>query len=379
MQLSGNISDYTSLTIETSGNSSISGAISGAGGLTVQGGAGVVTLSGANTYTGATTVNGGELELTGDALSAAGDMKTTGLSCSILAAGMMAIFRRSAVPGRWSCKVRQAASCSWRTRETERHSPTPGARSSMAERSRSAPACLVRVSGRDRLFLAPTYPATFREYGYVQPSNEVGGFNVVNLFGGFGAYDILNLASVTGVASGPATVGSYNSLNLFYNSGIATVQFSQNYVGQEFGIAVDPENGGVDIALYTTNFDVTTTAQLAFALQAISVGGVDSTTGTQYTITIGADSSGLSSDLPAINLASGDALTINGGNYTLDAGGTERGLFVEFGTVSISDLTIKDAVAVGGSGGLGRMAAVEVRASAAVSSSGKPRTCRCNR
>ena len=132
-----------------------------------------------------------------------------------------------------------------------------------------------------------------------------------------------------------------------------TVQFSQNYVGQEFGVAVDPENGGVDIALYTTNFNVTTTAQLAFALQAISVGGVDSTTGTQYTITIGADLSGLAADLPAINLASGDALTINGGNFTLDAGGTERGLFVESGTVDISDLTIKDAVAVGGSGGVG--------------------------
>ncbi len=51
--------------------------------------------------------------------------------------------------------------------------------------------------------------------------------------------------------------------------------------------------------------------------------------------------------LAAIALASGVTLTIEGDGNTLDGGGTEQGLFVYSGAVTVADLTIADALAQG--------------------------------
>ncbi|WP_283807762.1 autotransporter domain-containing protein [Bradyrhizobium mercantei] len=56
--------------------------------------------------------------------------------------------------------------------------------------------------------------------------------------------------------------------------------------------------------------------------------------------------------LPVINSSS--SVTINGGNFTLDGGGVQRGLFVYSGTVAVNNLTIQNAVAKGGNGGSGQ-------------------------
>jgi Arc/MetJ family transcription regulator len=71
------------------------------------------------------------------------------------------------------------------------------------------------------------------------------------------------------------------------------------------------------------------------------------------TITLGTNISLATTELEAINLQPGVTLDIVGGGYTLDGGGTERGLFVYAGTVEVSDLTINDTLALGGSGGGG--------------------------
>ncbi|MGN1285570.1 MAG: autotransporter domain-containing protein [Bradyrhizobium sp.] len=55
--------------------------------------------------------------------------------------------------------------------------------------------------------------------------------------------------------------------------------------------------------------------------------------------------------LPIINSSS--RVTINGGNFTLDGGGVQRGLFVYSGTVAVNNLAIQNAVARGGNGGSG--------------------------
>src|ERR1700684_2770918 len=55
--------------------------------------------------------------------------------------------------------------------------------------------------------------------------------------------------------------------------------------------------------------------------------------------------------LPALNTTSG--VTINGNNFTLDGSDVQRGFFVNSGTVAISNLTIQNAFAQGGAGGLG--------------------------
>jgi hypothetical protein len=58
----------------------------------------------------------------------------------------------------------------------------------------------------------------------------------------------------------------------------------------------------------------------------------------------------LTSELLAINLPSGSTLTINGGGNTLDGGGSQRGLFVYSGVVTIEDLTLQKMLAQGGNG-----------------------------
>ncbi len=60
----------------------------------------------------------------------------------------------------------------------------------------------------------------------------------------------------------------------------------------------------------------------------------------------------LSRPLDAINLGAGSSLTINGNGATLDGGGTNNGLFVDGGTVSVDDLTINGALAAAGGGSL---------------------------
>ena len=44
-------------------------------------------------------------------------------------------------------------------------------------------------------------------------------------------------------------------------------------------------------------------------------------------------------------------VTVNGGGFTLDGGGVQRGFFVYSGTVAINNLTIQNTQALGGSGG----------------------------
>ncbi len=58
-------------------------------------------------------------------------------------------------------------------------------------------------------------------------------------------------------------------------------------------------------------------------------------------------------DLTAINLASGNALLIDGDGATLNGAGQFGGLFVYSGTVTVENLTLKGAAAVGGAGGSG--------------------------
>lgn len=74
--------------------------------------------------------------------------------------------------------------------------------------------------------------------------------------------------------------------------------------------------------------------------------------GNSYVIEIGQNITlGAGNSLPAINSAS--TVGINGNGHTIDGGNVQRGFFAYAGTVSISDLTIQNAVAEGGDGGNG--------------------------
>ncbi len=86
------------------------------------------------------------------------------------------------------------------------------------------------------------------------------------------------------------------------------------------------------------NFDVGTDAQLRSAISSASNGDTITFTAS---ITLG-------SNLPIIE----KNLTFNGGNFTLSGNNLNRGLFVKSGSVAVNDLTIANAVAQGGNGGI---------------------------
>src|SRR6516164_510731 len=107
----------------------------------------------------------------------------------------------------------------------------------------------------------------------------------------------------------------------------------------------------------TTNFSVGDIATLNTVIRSIDSGGSNAFTNTSYTITFTGDinltSGATITDLLAINLSSGSTLTISGANHVLNGGGATRGLFVYSGTVTVDDLSITSAAAVGGAGGAG--------------------------
>ena len=91
---------------------------------------------------------------------------------------------------------------------------------------------------------------------------------------------------------------------------------------------------------------VTTEDQLNQDLMAIAGGTAN------YTIAIARDVT-LTTDLFAVNLGTGGALTLQGGGHTIDGAHTYRGLFDYAGVLIVHDLTIADATAQGGRGGGG--------------------------
>ncbi len=103
----------------------------------------------------------------------------------------------------------------------------------------------------------------------------------------------------------------------------------------------------------TIDLSANSQASLVTALGSIDTQGT-ATTPTTFVLNLTPGAQiGLNSDLPAINLAAGNTLIINGGGATLRGDGNERGLFVYAGTVEIANLTITNTVALGGNGGNG--------------------------
>jgi hypothetical protein len=94
---------------------------------------------------------------------------------------------------------------------------------------------------------------------------------------------------------------------------------------------------------------VTSIAQLNAAI--VAVDGEAAGSGA-YQIVLGGNIS-ITTALAAINLKSGVTLDISGNNYALDGGGSQRGLFVYSGTVTVENLALQNMKALGGSGGQG--------------------------
>ncbi len=104
----------------------------------------------------------------------------------------------------------------------------------------------------------------------------------------------------------------------------------------------------------STTIELTANSQASLA-NAITAADVQATPiGTTFVIDIAPSATiNLTSELPAIDLAPGNALVINGAGSKLQGDGNERGFLVYAGSVAIANLTITNTVAVGGNGGNG--------------------------
>ncbi|MEO6843358.1 MAG: Hint domain-containing protein [Bradyrhizobium sp.] len=188
-------------------------------------------------------------------------------------------------------------------------------------------------------------------------SNHIDGFDIgqgiidieglTNASWALGANNVLTLSGFVGDANATAT------LHLDSN---------KDYSKDDFILSSDPATSGTFVQILQTHFTITDEASLNGAIAAIDVGGTDALDNTAYTIDFDLPQADghtltLTDPLNAINLANGSSLTIEGLDHgvadTIDGGGTERGLFVYSGTVSVNDLTIANARAQGGAGGGG--------------------------
>jgi hypothetical protein len=103
-----------------------------------------------------------------------------------------------------------------------------------------------------------------------------------------------------------------------------------------------------------TDFTITSASDLATDIQLIDQTGADAAANTAYTFTFDLPGGATTLDITqidAINLESGSSLTVIGNGDTIDGQGTQRGLFVYAGTVTVEDLTIANMIARGGDGG----------------------------
>ena len=113
----------------------------------------------------------------------------------------------------------------------------------------------------------------------------------------------------------------------------------------------DAASGSVHVAIDSTGatIDVTTIAALDAAIEDINAVTLSGT----FTISVDNNIALGSTPLQAIDLAPGVSLQIEGNSNELDGGGTQRGLFVYAGAVSVHDLGLDNMLAQGGNGGNG--------------------------
>ncbi len=126
-----------------------------------------------------------------------------------------------------------------------------------------------------------------------------------------------------------------------------------NGAGADFKFATTGPGGSTVLTAHAQpNFNVSSGAALADAFQAISSGGLLAATNTNYVIDLTGNIA-LTANLPTIALGTGDTLTINGAGHFIDGGGTFSGIYLQSGSLTLSNLEIERTVETGGAGGAG--------------------------
>jgi len=210
------------------------------------------------------------------------------------------------------------------------------------------------ASGGGAVLLGNAIP-TFNIAGAADLPTVFGTINV----GGFFSY--ANTSYVINLGADIPTLGSLSSsLNLAagdtltINTAGHTLDGAVNGNGPGFTFATGASGG---TPVFTNNpvatFSVGSVADFNAALAAINPGGFFYGTNINYEIDLTADLT-MNGNIPIIQLASGDTLTIKGGGHTIDGSvngvATFSGFDLESGNLVLSHLTVEGTVAHGGNG-----------------------------
>ena len=159
-----------------------------------------------------------------------------------------------------------------------------------------------------------------------------------NKITGFGTNNGIDLAALPFVAGTTAVIKN-NTLEVTSGGKIVTLDVE---LKDATLFAQKDASGGTFVSRFAPV--VTNEVQLNTELTLLA----GSTTADK--ITIGA-SFALTTPLQVINLGAGGALTIDGGGFTLNGQGAQRGLLVYSGIVTINNLALNNMAAIGGAGG----------------------------
>jgi hypothetical protein len=162
---------------------------------------------------------------------------------------------------------------------------------------------------------------------------------------GFGFGDEIDITGLSFSGSTFEALNGADQLVVSDSSLAVTLTFAPS-LSNEIFVAESDGHGGAEILLST--FVASSFSQLNTAIKDIDA----ATKAGNYTIDLASGITNLD-DLTAISLAAGVSLTIDGLGHTLSGGGQYEGLFVYQGDVTVQNLTIANAVAQGGAGGLG--------------------------
>ena len=168
-----------------------------------------------------------------------------------------------------------------------------------------------------------------------------------NTIGGFGLGDVIDLAEVAPPAHTTYLVDDAdNVLTIPNGGGTFALQFGSDLpASSAFALTADG-NGGTDVKLVQTHFQVTTEAQFDAAVAALNVGGASAVANSDASITLtGGATIFFEGAPPAIDLASGVHLTIDGDGGALDFPPGEP-LTLEAGDTEFENVAINGAVTV---------------------------------
>ncbi len=172
------------------------------------------------------------------------------------------------------------------------------------------------------------------------------------------AFETFGTGDTIAVTGFTATGSSESSSTLTLDGSGGPIALDLPGLADDLTLIVATSGGTTEVtaAQIQAGFTITDAADLAADIKLIDQGGSDGYQEVGYSFTFdlsGTTVATLTQQLDAINLDAGSSLTIVGNGDTVDGGGTYNGLFVYAGTVSVENLTIANARAVGGSGGSG--------------------------